>query len=162
MSQDKDGLDGLGDKLKELLIREGALPPGVKIDDVRVLGIPSSRKSSTPRPATLANLQGLLRGAAQDKFKIGDIVVLRPWGEAHVTFPKIDEHCIVTQVLDVPYRVGEFGTPDNGRPLDMAIAFIDPRDGSVVEFLQDSRMFEKVGSIYDPITTADGETLATE
>jgi len=31
----------------------------------------------------------------------------------------------------------------------------------VLEFLHDSRMFEKVGSIYDPITLPDGEVLPT-
>lgn len=159
MSQDKDGLDGLGEKLKELL--GGALPPGVEINDVQVIGIPSRKKEPSFRPATLASLQGLLKGAYQPKFEIGDIVVLREWAENRFKWPEAGDRCIVTQVLAVPYRSGENGTAESGRPHDMALAFIDP-DGHVVEFLHDSRMFKKVGSVHDPVTLSNGETLPTE
>lgn len=160
MSDDKDGLDGLGDKLKDFLSSKGVLPPGVSVEDVHVIERPASGKRRYPRPALLADLRGLLVGAVQKKFELGDIVVLRAWAEPHMKFPKIGERCIVTQVLDAPYRGGEAGTCLPGIPHDIALAFIDP-DGDVFEYLYDSRMFEKVGSIYDPVTTTDGEVLPT-
>lgn len=158
MSKDDDEIGG---EIVDLLSRNGILPPGAKVDSVRVIGMPGRTKGGYPRPALLADLRGLLASAVQKKFELGDIVVLRGWAASTVRFPKLGERCIVTQVLDVPYRGGEVGTPDVGRPYDIAIAFIDPSDGEVLEFLQDSRMYEKVGSVYDPITTTDGEVLPT-
>lgn len=160
MSKDKDGLDeGLKEKLMELL--GDALPPGAKIDGVHVVGIPRGGKGPDIRPATLAFLQGLLKGTVQPKFEIGDIVVLREWAaERYFKWPKAGDRCIVTQVLAVPYRSGDYGSAVAGRPQDIALAFVDS-DGDLIEYLHDSRMFEKVGSIYDPVTTADGEKLAT-
>lgn len=115
----------------------------------------------TFRPATLADIRGLLEGAAQDRLQIGDIVKLRPYAANMHEFPKVDERCIVTQVLDAPYRSGDGGTMAAGRLADIALAMVDS-DGDLSEFLYDSRRFEKVGSIYDPITLANGETVPVE
>lgn len=113
-----------------------------------------------PRPATLAHIQDLLKGDAQPKLQVGDKVKLRPSFVKLFKFPSDDDVCIVTQVLDTPYREGNPGTAVLGRRNDMAIAFVDS-DGDVLEFLHDSRMFEKVGSIYDPLTLPNGEVVPT-
>lgn len=111
------------------------------------------------KAASLANLQGLLEGSRQPKFEIGDIVVLRPWAHNRFKWPKADERCIVTQALAAPVHSGDDGTPAEGKPKDIALAFIDS-DGDVLEFLHDSRMFMRVGSIYDPVRLPDGEQVA--
>lgn len=158
MSKDDDEIGG---DIVDFLSRRGVLPPGAKVDSVRVIGMRGRDGEDVLRPALLADLRGLLAGAVQKKFGLGDIVVVRDWAVSRLKFPKSGERCIVTQVLDVPYRSGEMGTRVPAHPFDIAIAFIDPDDGEVLEFLQDSRMYEKVGSIYDPITTTDGEVLPT-
>lgn len=111
------------------------------------------------KPASLAHIQDLLKGTGV-KFEIGDKVKLRPQFSNNFRFPKADDVCIVTQVLDTPYRNGDSGTAIAGRNNDFAIAFIAD-DGDLVEVLYDSRMFEKVGSIYDPIELPNGEVVPT-
>src|SRR3546814_3149329 len=93
MSNDKDGLDGLGEQLKRIL--GDALPPGVNIEGVKVMGVPAGALKGPMRlrPAKLADLQGLLEGTHQKKFEIGDIVTLRPW--AH----RSEEHTSELQSL---------------------------------------------------------------
>lgn len=135
------------------MIGGGDLPDALKqvIADI-------ANQGPLPRPATLAHIQDLLKGNAQPKLQVGDKVKLRPAFVKSFKFPSQDDVCIVTQVLDTPYRAGDSGTLVPARRNDMAIAFVDS-DGDVLEYLHDSRMFEKVGSIYDPVELPNGETL---
>ncbi|MEY9435560.1 hypothetical protein [Bradyrhizobium elkanii] len=110
-------------------------------------------------PATLAQVRHLLEGDKQ-RFVVGDIVQLHESAANLYHWPKADDRCIVTQVLDTPYRSGESGTPQPAKRSDFAIAFVAP-DGELLEFLHDSRQFKKVGSIYDPIEH-NGETLPVQ
>src|SRR3546814_358795 len=128
-----------------------------------VMGVPAGALKGPMRlrPAKLADLQGLLEGTHQKKFEIGDIVTLRPWAHGRYKWPQEGDRCIVTQVLDAPRRAGEDGSAMESRPKDIALAFLDP-DGDVMEYLHDSRMFQKVGSIYDPVTLPDGEQLPVQ
>lgn len=117
-------------------------------------------KGEIPRPATLAHIQDLLKGAGQPKLEIGDKVKLRPSFATHFKFPNADDICIVTQLLDTPYREGDASTAKAARQSDIALAFVDS-SGELFEVLYDSRMFEKVGSIYDPLTLPNGEVVPT-
>lgn len=137
------------------LVGGGSLPPEL----LKMLG-GGGGDDITMRPARLADLQGLLTGDAQPKLQVGDIVVLREFAKNRFKWPTNDDRCIVTQVLDVPFRGGEPGTALPGRRHDFALAFKDD-DGDILEFLHDSRMFERVGSIYDPVTLPNGEVLPT-
>ncbi len=112
------------------------------------------------RPALLADVRGLLEATTQPKFKIGDIVQLRPFAQNLFKWPTADDRCIVTQALETPYRGGEDGTPEPAKCGDITLAFVAPT-GVLVEYLHDSRMFVKVGSIYDPIEH-NGETLPVQ
>lgn len=114
------------------------------------------------RPARLADLQGLLEGTHQPRFEVGDIVQLRPFAKGRFKWPTEDDRCIVTQVLDTPYRTGEPGTFRPAVSHNIALAFVDEDDDDLMEFLHDSRLFVKVGSIYDPITLANGEAVPVE
>lgn len=134
------------------------LPPGLR--DALLSHVLRGAGERKMRPARLADLQGLLTGLGQPKFEIGDIVVLRKWAHRMFKWPTADDKCIVTQVLDTPYRRGDVGTAESAKRCDFALAFVDA-DGDVIEYLHDSRMFEKVASIYDPIVLPDGEVLPT-
>jgi len=100
---------------------------------------------STMMPADAEQLNGLLEGARAAPLAVGDVVRLRPWAHGRFKWPRADDRCIVTQVLPVPYRHGDNGTPQPASPSDIALAFVDG-DGDILEFLHDRRMFEKVGS----------------
>ena len=113
------------------------------------------------RPARLDELQDLLEGCVQRRFQVGDIVQLRSYAIGRQNFPTEDDRCIVTQVLSTPYRLGNPSSLAAGEPHDIALAFVDS-DGGLVEFLYDSRIFKKVGSIYDPVRLPDGEVLPVE
>lgn len=101
---------------------------------------------STMMPADAEQLAGLLAGARAAPFQVGDVVRLRPWARGRFKWPRDDDRCIVTQVLDTPYRHGDSGTSTPAKACDIALAFADG-DGDVLEYLHDRRMFEKVGSI---------------
>lgn len=112
-------------------------------------------------PATLVDVRGLLEGSQQKPFNIGDLVSLRPHAANDYHWPREGDKCIVTQVLDQPYRSGGVSTGEPGKKADFAIAIKTPK-GEVLEFLHDSRNFVKVGSIYDPIKLASGEEISVE
>lgn len=123
-------------------------------------GLASGAPEPEFKPAKMVHIRELLEATSQPKFEIGDIVVLRDWSQTFYRLPKKEDRCIVTQVLQVPFRGGEPGTIQTAKCYDIALAFLDP-DEDVVEFLMDSRAFKKVGSIYDPIEV-DGEKVAVE
>lgn len=125
--------------------------------DVHVVG---AEKSEGWEPATLAQVRHLLETDKQ-RFAVGDIVQLREFAANKYHWPKAEHRCIVTQVLDTPYRYGDQGTPEPSKRNDFSIAFVAP-DGNVLEFLHDSREFTKVGSIYDPVTLPDGEQIPVQ
>lgn len=133
---------------------------GGKVRTITIGGDDGEDDEPKFRPALLADVRGLLEAATQSKFKIGDIVQLRPFAKDHFKWPTADDRCVVTQVLETPYRGGEAGTPETAKCGDIALAFVSPT-GLLVEYLHDSRMFEKVGSIYDPIEH-NGETLPVQ
>lgn len=108
-------------------------------------------------PARMNQLRHLLEKA--EPLAIGDIVQLKPETADGYKWPTAEQKCIVTQVLDQPFRIGSYGTPQPAKPLDFALAMLDENDGQIAEYLHDSREFVKVGSIYDPIKLADGEEL---
>jgi len=134
------------------------LPPGLR---EALIGHLTGDKEPRFKAANLANIQGLLEGRVQPKFEVGDIVTLRPWAFNLHKWPKEGDKCIVTQVLDEPIRFGEAATMKIAEPLSIAIAFVDS-DGDVCEYLYDARRFIKVGSIYDPVTLPDGETVSVQ
>lgn len=125
--------------------------------DVHVVG---GKKGEGWTAATLAQVRGLIEGDKQ-RFAVGDIVQLREFAADNYHWPKAEHRCIVTQVLDTPYRQGGHGTPEPAHRNDFAIAFVSP-DGNVLEFLHDTREFQKVGSIYDPVTLPDGEQIPVQ
>ena len=109
------------------------------------------------RPATLAQARALLQ---RPPVSVGDIVVLKAEFRGIYKWPTDNERCIVTQVLDRPIHRGETGTNALARRLDIALAFYDANDGTLCEYLHDGRMFNVVGSVYDPVQLPDGESLA--
>lgn len=141
------------------IIGGDSMPPDIKEALSRALG---GKKRPDMRPARLADIQELLKGAAQPKLQVGDIVVMRNIWLERYSWPKPGDRCIVTQVIDPPVRVGEGGTSGLAVAHDIALAFVDENDGELTEYLHDSRGFERVGSIYDPVTLANGETLPVE
>lgn len=114
------------------------------------------------KPATMAQIRGLLEGIAQKPFVIGDIVQVRGHAADRFKFPKADDKCIVTQLVNPPYRTGNAASTETALVMDFGVAFYDADDERVIECLYDSRHFVKVGSIYDPVLTASGEELAVE
>jgi hypothetical protein len=98
-------------------------------------------------PASAEQARVLIDAAHQPRFQLGDVVRLRPHAHGRYKWPTNDDECIVTQVLDEPLRLGTEGTPGIARRLDFAIAIFDSKDGDLLEYLHDSREFEKVGSI---------------
>ena len=123
----------LGDRLKEAL--DGGANPGFK-------------------PATAVDIAELIEASNQSKFKFGDIVELRTYAKDFFRWPRADDKCIVTQVLEEPHRADYDGSERSGKRLDMAIAFLDPA-GRVCEFLHDSRNFRKVATIFDARVSVD-------
>lgn len=113
------------------------------------------------KPATMVQVRPLLEGTGQ-KFAIGDIVTLREAFKDSYRYPKADEKVIVTQVLDQPFRSGSTNSAEAGSLADIGLAFYEEDGGRIVEFLQDSRHYVKVGSIYDPIELPSGEKLPVE
>ncbi|MEI2416170.1 hypothetical protein V8Z80_08290 [Orrella sp. JC864] len=146
------------EKLQKLLEELGA-PIPKEMAEVIKAGTPVSVSQITlPAPdygpimaADAEQLAGLLEGALAEPFAVGDIVRLRPWAADRFKWPRPGEHCIVTQVLAVPYRQGAHGTARAAEVGDIALGFVDG-DGEILEFLYDRRMVERVGSLHE---TAD-------
>ncbi|AEZ50841.1 hypothetical protein DC1_00023 [Burkholderia phage DC1] len=110
---------------------------------------PGAEQEPMPLPFTAADshhARALIEAARQPRFELGDVVVLRPHAHDSFKWPQPGEKCIVTQVLETPVRTGQHGSAMFAKPGDFAIAMISP-DGELMEFMHDSRDFEKVGSI---------------
>lgn len=114
-----------------------------------------------PRPATLDRARAIIEAGQQPKFEVGDVVRLRPWAKHYNKWPKMGDECIVTHVMGAPLYGNQVGYSSFGTPHNINLAFIDA-DGDMVEFAYDSRQFEKVRSVYDPVTTDSGEILSVE
>lgn len=97
-------------------------------------------------PASKDQALLLIEGSGE-KFAVGDVITLRDFAGDRFKWPKLGDEVIVTQVLDQPYRSGDGGTGEPAGRNDIAIAFTCNK-GHIHEFLHDSRLFRKVGTIF--------------
>lgn len=134
-------------------IEIGKLPPELAELLGKTLGLGGD--SEELKPARMDQIRHLLE--KQEPFQMGDIVTLKLENN-NLRYPKFGEKVIITQVVNPPVRSNETHTTKAATPCDIAIAYVCEH-GTVHEFLQDSREFKKVGSIYDPIYADNGEKL---
>ncbi|WP_454691166.1 hypothetical protein [Achromobacter aloeverae] len=126
-----------------------------------LLGATSNDDDGEPpfKPATLAQARALMH---RPSLSVGDYVVLAPEFAGSFRWPKVDERCIVTQVLDDPIHVGEHSSAALAGRLDVALAFVHLKSGEPMEFMHDSRKLVKVGSVFDPVKLPSGEEVPVE
>lgn len=126
------------------------LPPATE-DKGASAGASDDDKKEKYRPATADEVGPLLR---RQQLEVGDIVQLQPRMAGMFKWPKPGQDCIVTQVIDPPYRSGEHGTAQLGETCDIALGYVlanGPGGREVLcEFVHDSRNFDKVGRIAPP------------